>query len=59
VNCFEFETGALLKKNDSGLGSGGHSGLRSGSVSSGLRGGGSSRLKVFWVIREEEYAGEN
>ena len=47
VNCFEFEIGVLLKKNDTGLGSGGHSGLRGGSVPSGLRGGGSSRLKVI------------
>jgi hypothetical protein len=37
VNCFEFETSAPLKKNDTGLGSGGHSGLRGGGVPSGLK----------------------
>jgi hypothetical protein len=42
VNCVELETGALLKKIDTGMGSGGHS---------DLRGDGLSRLKVFRVSR--------
>ena len=40
MNCFKFEIGALLKKNDIGLANGGRS---------SLRGGGFSRLKALRV----------
>jgi hypothetical protein len=46
VNYFEFETGAPLKKEVIGLGSGGHSGLGGGGDPFGIRGGGSSGLRV-------------
>ena len=58
VNCFEFKPNAPLKKNDTGLGSGGRSGphgsgdrfgLRGGGDHSGLRGGGISWLKALRV----------
>jgi hypothetical protein len=51
VNCFEFELGVLLKKNDTRLGSGGQSSLHGGGNRSGLRGGDISRLKALRVSR--------
>jgi hypothetical protein len=51
VNCFELETVAPLKKINTRMGSGGHSGLRGGSDCSGLSGSGLSQLKVFRVSR--------
>ena len=50
VNCFELETGALLKKIDTRMGSGGHSGLKGS--------GGLSRLKVFRVSRAWKFMPE-
>jgi hypothetical protein len=51
VICFEFELGAQLKKNDTGLGSGGQSSPHGGGDRSGLRGGDISQLKALRVSR--------
>ena len=40
MNCFELEIGAPLKKIDTGMGSGGHSGLRGSGDCSSPNGGG-------------------
>jgi hypothetical protein len=61
VNCFEFEPDALLKKNDTGLGSGGQSEPHGGGDRSGLKGGGISLLKALRGEGSsvEENAGED
>ena len=51
VNCFEFEPGAPLKKNNTGLGSGGQSSPHGGGDCSSLRGGDISQLKALRVSR--------